>query len=262
MRLLYHVGREMRLLSSIIKHSRINQLGTIQLGEPKKSETLISDTNDIQESYKEKYNMAEKEALRLKEEAKRNARQILEQAREEADSLLNQAKLQQEELLEIAYLEMDEARKIVADEKRIIIADAHKEKDAIIQEAINQKEKILEQIEPEMVSIIKNLLNRIIDKQVVGSGQWLEWIVRKMIRTENINESIIVRISEECYEAYSSMLESQLGDFKYGVHIERDRTLNDFSCAIEATTGTIYYDVKEGLDEVLKELDMLQSLSE
>ena len=245
----------MRSLSSVIKGGRILNQTVINLEERAKKHLASPQVSEdpIQVALDEHY-------AKLKDEAREEANRILEEAKQEACEILENAKMQsnalQNEILALKQTTLEQVKQ----QEISLVENAKIEAEAIINNAYMEKQQILEEAEPEMVQLIIKLLGHIVGDAMFENAEWVNVLVKKMINKESISDDLTIVIAPPVYE---KLMENETNTFsllKGTVSVRQDETLNDTTCIVETPQGDIVYDIREGLNAVLRELKILQTL--
>ncbi len=257
MRLLFLVEQEMRSLSNIIKYNRINDRGVICLGEvvPK---DVQEETPEVEQMIRPEPEQAQQQLVLAEEEAAR----MLAVAREEAGYIYQQAQSEKEALRLEANAEIEQMKNELEATytQRLQLLEEKEAANEVALQAL--RAQLLVDVEDEVVTLMKQLLERIVAKQVYTDGKWLEWIVRKMLYTENVTEAITIYLGSANYHEQKVILAEKMADFPYTLNIEEDRTLAVSMCAVQTAKGRIEYDIQEGLQQVLADISKVQTLSQ
>ncbi|MGL5674987.1 MAG: FliH/SctL family protein [Cellulosilyticaceae bacterium] len=245
-------------MSSIIKHNRIQQQGTIQLGQVQKREQPMTTSGEMPV-----VDMSQQleEAETIKLEAADAAKQILERARKEAETFLESAKREMANTYQQQESELAHRQQVAAEERAQLLETTTKECESLLVAAQEEKQKLLEEAEPEVVDIIKQLVGRIVNVKVLQDEKWLPLIVQKMLASEKLAEPIRIQVAPDTYEQQRELLEEGLAHYHYPYQIESIAHLETSTCIVETSGGSIYYDIQEGLEEVLQLVDTLQQLT-
>lgn len=245
----------MRSLSSVIKGGRVLTQTIINLEERSKRHQVVPET--YEDPIKEALN---EHCIQIKNEAKQEATKILEAAKTEAEEILNNAKIEHEKLQSDVFQLKEETLKGLEQERQNILEEAENKAQSIINDAYAEKQKLIDDAEPEMVQLITRLLGHIIGDAMFENSDWVEVLVKKMISQENISEDICVVTSPQTYEQLIASKENNFTYAKGTITFRQDETLNNSTCVVETSQGDIVYDVQTGLNAVLRELKILQTL--
>lgn len=242
----------MRLLSSIIKSHRVTGEKVIEIGKqlilPRVHECDHDEPVD-QKQYEALIEKAQKEKEILIEEAQDQIRIMQQEAkialqererqqREDMIRLEEEARIKAKQIEEQAYIRADELRK----------------------RAELEKEQILAEAEPEIVALVQKLVGHIIHEELVHHTEWITLLVRKIYQHEMTKESITVSMNPQIYERLSDKQKEELMHMGEGIRLKTDENMSVTRCEFETSQGSISYDIEEGLDKILKELAILQSL--
>lgn len=199
------------------------------------------------------YNALYEEALKAKEvilaEAKKQVSEMIEEAHECAQIMEQKAATESQRILQEANTQADK-----------MIQTAKQEVEHLIEVAYQEKQQILNQAEPEVVEIIETLVGHIIHEEVARNNKWIAYIVKKMIMREKIIGGITVYVSPQVLESITEEEYKSFEQLKQEVILRADEEVNSTTCLVETSEGSILYDLSEGLDRILLELNMLKQL--
>lgn len=243
----------MRSLSSIIKSQRIARETIINLGITQMPKVLVEEETIDKE-------VCEKEREALLKQAKLEAAQILAEAQDDAKRIIEQANQQVSQM----HLDSEKICLELQEEVKLKVAsiqeDAKRESENLINEAYHEKEAILRGVEPEIVNLVQQLVSHIVQEELVAHTEWIMLLLKKARQKEHIRERVELIINPTLAQRLSEKEREAIQSFGEGVTLNIDESLNDTSCAIKTSHGSMVYDVKQGLEKVLKELSILQSL--
>lgn len=253
-------------MSSIIKRDYIKQGSIINLQERMQftyanepENTKAQPGMGIQE--KEIDLESETKHEKLYEQAIKQKEEILIAAKQEADEIRAKAyeeiRITREEEIEKIQQRIQETKERVES----MIQTAKVEEAQIIQAAYSQKQKILEQATPEVVEVIKMLVTHILYEEVVKGNQWISYVVKKMIFKEKLLGDLVVHLSPDVLASITTEEYKEFENLKNKITLEADESLNNTTCMVETTEGSILYDLSEGIDKIIKELTILEKLT-
>ncbi|MDF2877389.1 MAG: hypothetical protein K0S30_485 [Clostridia bacterium] len=257
----------MRLLSSIIKGGRIREQKIINLSERFSAIDSQAERNDFllnegtalapqQEAedmflQEEQTHRMYEEAETALREAKEKARQIVEEAMGKADVIKEAAQKEKMSLLNEAV-----------DKQKGILEAAKREAEQIVQDAETEKKHIIGNTESELAQTLMTLLQYLIGEEVYHNIDWLLCIIRKMLSNDALKKEIKIFVSPAMYNKLTDENKEKLKHIKEGVTLQSLETMEDTACRVETEQGAIEYDVKEGLDKVLSDIDILKNLKQ
>lgn len=248
-------------MSSIIKKGSIIQGSVIKLQDQVKLidfEKVLDSKASIEELPARQEDRGENQ---LREEALEEKENILLRAREEAANLLRKAKEEAEEIRQEVFQKKQEILEYARIQEKEIIEEAKEQASYIIEGALEEKHRILSSLESEVVEIIKLLVSHIIHEEIATGYNWLNYIVRKMLVKENLTGDLTVYVSPTSLEGLAEEDYNSLKSIKESLKVLADESISDTSCIIETLEGSILYDLSEGLDKVLKDLNRLDQLA-
>lgn len=249
-------------MSNIIKGGRIRSEGILNLSnrifqvqeEPtsEKEQIIENKINAIDEEIHQKQQElqqleyliqqrieeARQKAEEVVSDACEKGRQIEEEARKKASLIIEQAAQKQEEILE----------------------NVKQEADRIREQALAEKENKLQAVEGEVVELIIKIIQHIISEELIHNTDWLKYLVRKMMSEGMPNEEVTLLVSSENMarlreeETFASSL------LKLAA-VEADDALNDTTLVLVTSRGNIEYDISRGMEQVISELRIINSLS-
>lgn len=251
MKLLYHVAQEMRLLSNIIKHNRIHEKGIRSIGK-----------KPLHTGHKEAQNVLKLNTDELMEEARKKAEdysiQSEAKARAQAEKIIEEAHSQKEKQYAACQQACEQMKEQAQKEKEKIISEAHSLAKALIEDAEQVKQNLIQSAEKDIIEIIEKILTRVVDEKIIKHPEWLKLIVKKMITTNHLMEEMTLYVGEEVYKSFGNTLKDELKAFEQCINLKVDTSLQQSGCMLETQVGSIYYDVKEGLEAALEDLKFLQ----
>lgn len=257
----------MRLLSSIIKGGRIREQKIINLSERFSDIDSQIESNDFLSNQEVALApQQEAEAIFLKEEqisrVYEEAENALHEAKEKAKQILEEAIGKAEEIKKTAQIEKNGLLNEARDKQNSIIEAAKKEAEQIVQEAKAEKKHIIGNTEKELAQTLMTLLQYLIGEEVYHNIDWLLCIVRKMLSNDIFKKEIKILVSPTMYNKLTVEHKKSIEQIKEGVTLQSSETIKDTECRVETEQGAIEYDVKEGLDKVLSDIDILKNLKQ
>ena len=199
------------------------------------------------------------EELRLLEESLQNK---LTLAHTEAEAILAQASKKSQEIEEEAYRLKEKIIQEAYDQQMIIHQQADEAVKEIRKSALDEKEQMLASVEDDVVEVMITLLQHIISEEMNGHIDWLRFVVKRLLRQEEIDDAVTLLVSPHTMEWLEKERESFIEAFSKLAAIEVKDTLNDTTCVLVTNQGNIEYDIAEGLNNVIKELRILKGLKQ
>lgn len=270
-------------MSSIIKGERIRNQSVINLSErfqalhieyekdevDHASQDSIShainqeiDTTIQEETQEElQINIQEEQINMLLAKANSEAEQIVEEARKQAEAMIAAAQSQSRNIeidMQTKYAKLLEEANA---KTQVILEDATHEAEQIRVQAEVEKQELIKNTENDFTKVLKKLLSHIISEEVFNNTDWLICMVRKMLQECATKEPINIAVSQKVLEMLSETQKSQIKQLGDHITLEARTTLNDTSCLVETKQGNIHYDVIDGLERVISEIQILEKLS-
>lgn len=246
----------MRSLSNIIKGGRIRKETMIDFSEryiamhaqESDAELALEQTEEEKafSIYEEKLNEANEKATQILMEANQKAEQILQEALTNAAHIEEKAKNSEIEM----HARMDE-------EKRKLLENTNNECARLLEEAQNEKTRIINESEGEIVETLKHLLQYIVSEELFNHTEWLECIVKRVLSDERLRDPITVLVSPNLYERLSDIEKQSIERLRKEIVLQEADELNDTSCKVITSEGCVEYDLNEGLNRVLSEIQIL-----
>ncbi|HOQ17606.1 MAG TPA: FliH/SctL family protein [Defluviitaleaceae bacterium] len=224
-------------MSSIIKGPAVNynyeQTVQIKANEEFPKEDLVKIDNTSAEIIVQ--NILEKaryDANKMIHEAEKAAAELLDKARQEAIALKKET---EEEAWKEGY-EKGLQQGILEGEK--IKSQAKEE----LKKAYLEKERIINEIEPQMVQLIIDILEKLLANSIKTNPQYILYLIRKgFSQVKEGNEKIIIRVSDQDYPLVIESKEELIEDLGINNDIEiiKDSSLSCSDCIIETDFGNI-----------------------
>lgn len=234
-------------LQERIQFTYTNELGSIE-AEPNGNIQEIESEPEIK--YEKLYEQAIKQKEEILIQAKREAGEIMANAYEEI-------RITREEELKKIEQRIQEAK----EQAENMIQTAKIEEAQIIETAYNQKQEMLEQATPEVVEVIKMLVSHVLHEEVAKGNQWISYVVKKMIFKEKLLDDLVVYVSPHILASITTEEYKEFDSLKNQITLESDESLNNITCMVETTEGSILYDLSEGIDKIIKDLTVLEQLT-
>lgn len=241
-RLLFHVAEGMRLLSNIIKSTRVS-VSSIN----KFNIEIMPIVNEIASD-----NVLVSEEVLDDSFIKANEQQIIALANQKAEEIILKANEKANDILTNAICNAeDEAEKIKQDAQKMgydygynsaieqietLKAQAQLE----LENAIKQKEEILLSSEPQMVDMILKLSKTIFGKALEINPQVIMLLIKKALEQSTVNGKLYIHVSKEDYDCVIENV-SQIYELSSNEEIEiiKDLTLTKGDCIIETPYGNV-----------------------
>lgn len=254
-RLLFHVGQVMRSLSSIIKNYRTLQGNIISIG--KEQSYLQVETNSSSTAIAVEEPVEQIDLAFLEEEAKKEAMKIVQDAELKAKAILEKAQVEIATMKQNIEAETTAYRTQINEEIHMKQLQAQEEVDSLIKAAYLEKENIIKQAEPEIVELVAALVHKIVDFKLISGIEWLTLFVKQAIEKEQFKEKVQVIVASKMLEENEEALQEAFKHLPVEVELTCDSRLSCTSCKVESSKGGITYDIKEGLQKMLDELQLL-----
>ena len=260
-------------MSSIIKGERIRNQSIINLSERFQALHIEYEKNEIEDealvtasqlNTEIEDNLVEMSHLQKEEillEAKKEADLILKEAHQKAEEILAQALQKAEEIKGEAQSQQTQLLAQIEEKTSAILEDAEKEAESIKLQATEEKRMLIDSTESEMVEVLQQLLTYLVGEEVYNNTQWLTCIVKRMLEECHTKEIIKICIAPTLFEHLTESQKNELQALGENIILEERSTLNETTCVVETTQGSISYDVKEGLERVISQIKTLEKLS-
>ena len=211
----------------------VNVLDTAALTEmqDKKNEQGKNESQPPEDTARSIIGAAEEKAKRIIAEAEEESRRLAEDKRAECEAELINLK---DETLKNAF---DEGYDKGYEETKIIRAKS----DEILNGAYKERENIFKNMEPELVDLVSELVNKLIHDTADIRPELISYLIRQGLDTANAPGDVLIHVSESDYdEAVKHKNEYLTGvDMGSRVDIIKDASLNKSDCVIETTYGNI-----------------------
>jgi len=249
-----------RLLSKIIKapyvHIKDKKVINVITPASKKSENLNLIQKESQQTLLAK---AQKEAQIILGQAERERTEMLRQIQEEKEKILQKAFQEgyqegqhigkeqgYQEGYQVGYQEGEQ-------EAVALKADA----ESILQAAYEEKDRILQGIEPKMVQLLENILEKMVGATLKFHPNVILFLIKKGFQETSFKGDIHIYVSEEDYDTVVKNKEEFLRDIEQEVIIMKESSLQRGDCILETPIGNIDCSLGSQFQEVKKELYML-----
>ena len=224
-------------MSNVIKSPAVNfnHENTIEIKTneefPKEEIITIDDTSAeiMTQNILEK---ARQDADRMIHEAEKAAARILDKANKDAEALIIEVK---EEAYKKGY---EEGLRKGVEEGDIILSKAKKE----LEKALLEKEKIINEIEPQMVQLIIDILEKLLGNTIKTNTKHISYLIKKGFSQINEgSDKVTIRVSEKDYPYVIESKDEILEDLGIDNNIEiiKDSSLSFSDCIIETDFGNI-----------------------
>ena len=255
----------MRLLSNIIKGGRIRNQSIMDFSLRNTHEVEGEEIEEIKdELFESKQEGKHSETLEMKQrqlqeiehiinekisDANQKAEQIIAAALERAQYIESDAQTRKNDMI----FEMNQ-------EKEGLLAKAKEKAEQIQLEAYEEKKAILASTEEEVTQTMIILLQHIIGEELNYHTDWVSCLVKKMLSDQDTDEKVKVILSPSLFERLPKAQKEAITQIKKQVVLETCEALNDTTCMVETSHGSIRYDVQEGLERVISDIRILQNV--
>ncbi|ONI47330.1 hypothetical protein AN644_00705 [Candidatus Epulonipiscium fishelsonii] len=218
------------------------------------------DEENYEDDYEDDYENDEDYENDYKGNKEQAAEDILVKARKEANEIIEQAYIQ----AEADRLKLEEDIKKQAQQEieklDIMEQEAHKKADEILQKANQEKLAMLGNLEPDVTNVISNLLRHIIGYEIKHEIKWLSYLVKHMLQQQSLIKPFEVHVSEELYEKLNQTEIDKVESLSKGLKVIPAPYLQDDDIVIQTDMGEISYNITEGMEKVIKDLEMVNSI--
>lgn len=205
---------------------------------------------DNQNDYEEKDDK-EYEAGNILVKARKEANNIIEQAYAQIDA--ERAKLEED----IKKQAQQEIEKLDAMEK-----EAHEKAEQILEGANQEKINMLENLEPEVTNVINNLIRHIIGYEIKNEIKWLSYLVKHMLQQQSLIKPFEVNVSKDLYERLDQIEIDKVENLGKGIKVVPNLYLKDDDIIVQTDMGEICYNITEGMERVIKDIEMVNLIEE
>lgn len=131
-----------------------------------------------------------------------------------------------------------------------------KEAEKVLASAKEEKEKILADIEPALINMTINIIDKIINNAKIINPDVIKCIIKMGMAQTKIMGDIFIRVSEADFENVLNSKDEIIpsSDSSANVEILKDSTLNAGDCLIETPFGNIDCGVDQQLREIKNDL--------
>lgn len=203
--------------------------------------------------------------------------ELMAAAKERADELIAEA---EETARENAEREAEEIRAAAMSEASLIrdrarndgynkgyeqgtaAAEAMKNEAAsLLEDARNERERILAEIEPQVVDLTVDILDKILGDVKVIEPQVVLYLVKKGLSETKMSGEITVKVSDSEYDAVvdNKQLVPELAAASAKIEIVRDHSLASGDCVIETEFGNVDCSIDEQFKKVRESLYFMLS---
>ena len=199
-------------------------------------------------------------------EANRAAEEIIKSGKIKAEDIVNNAEREAEKVLEKTYLE---AKKVIEHSKDTGFKEGFnkgydegkKTSDEIILEAnqikrnyLQEREATLLGLEEEVVDLVIEICEKILNQKLIDDKESIISVVLKGIKSLNVRDSIVIRVSREDYDIVDMSKERILvmANLIDDIVIKVDNNLLKGGCIIESSSGNVDASIDVQIKEMKK----------
>jgi flagellar assembly protein FliH len=253
-------------LSSIIKApfvSFLDQKKEIKVIETSNSKIINSSSND---------NKVDNSNMYIENEIKETSEQMaaILEAEEECKNKIKNAQIEAEEIISVALEEANQLKDNAYNEgkslgyedgKNEYVKEIEQIKDQLELERQSiavEKEKAIAEVEPKMVEIIKNIVQKLVNSQVAVDDTII-YLIKQGFKEIELHGDIIIKVSSEDFEYVIDNKEKLTKDVSERVNLEilKELSLQSKECIIETQMGNIDCSLGTQLNGLLKELQFI-----
>lgn len=256
-------------MSSIIKSpfvSLLNQKKPIEVVNINNSKIINSSPKEEQETkVKESESNLNQELTKTSREQdlKINYEEVIAKANKEANAIVQEAERKMAEIeVQIRTNAKAEGYKVGYEEGKIAASKELEELKVELQNAIeqkqNEKQNLLVNIEPQIASIINQLVTNLVGIQSVNPETIL-YLIKQGFNEIEQHGDLIIRVSSDDFDQVvenKSILSDNLSE-KIDLEILKDVSLKKNDCIIETDLGNIDCSLDVRLNGLKKELDLI-----
>lgn len=189
---------------------------------------------------------AEAKALETIRDAEEQAKIIVEKANSLASDI---------------NLEIEAHRNTINEQARMeysaMIENAELESNDIITKAKVEKATILESISGDIEKTVIGLVGNLIDFELASSNRWVGYLVKRMLSSGGFDGELILRLNTEIYQGMSKEETDLIYNLKQDIRVITDTGLSRSACIIESGDCAIEYDIKDGLRDMLRDIETI-----
>lgn len=199
-------------------------------------------------------------------EADKTAEEIIKSAKIEADNIVANAEKESEKVLEKTYIE---SKKVIEHSRDTGFKEGFnkgydegkKASDELILEAnqikrnyLQEKEVTLSSLEDEVVELIISICEKILNQKLLDDKESIISIVLKGIKSLNVRDSVVIRVSREDYDIVDMSKERILAmaNLIDDIVIKVDNNLSKGGCIVESTSGNVDASINVQIKEMKK----------
>ncbi|KLO21622.1 hypothetical protein X275_08425 [Marinitoga sp. 1197] len=191
---------------------------------------------------------AEEIAKKIIEDAERKASEIIENAKHEAENIVNEAHLAYAEEIEKARREGKERAE---NELNLLIEQYSQQLNQLLSSFEKSINLELYNVRMLLFNILKLLVNKFLDIEILSSPKWIENSLNKIIEKFINFNKIKIHISSNIINNYSQLIEKF--DSLDNIEIIEDITLPDFSLSVHTDMGKIIINK----DNIIKQVNTI-----
>ena len=259
----------MRSLSSIIKSGRARDQGIMNLSDRQNGKRIEEVHNDMMameghSHHDEQMHVTSSDIEEKKEELLRVQCEIdrmIAESKQQAEAIINSAYAKASEIETDSIAMKEQMLLEVAEKEKQLLEGAQTRASEITNAAFEEKMQMLGQVEGEVVETMITILQHIMSEEVTYNRDWLYYIVKRMLQKPDVEEGVALLISADLYESLENKYKEKLLTLRKLSDIKVDESLNDTTCKLVTSQGSIEYDVQQGLDKMISELRIMKSLS-
>lgn len=197
----------------------------------------VASAIEIDEEYNNILNQAQLEAEEILKQAKEEAKKIETKSYEEGKAK------GYEDGMNIGMQEIDSIKKDLEIERQNISIE---------------KEKAIKEIEPVMIDLIKKIVTKLVDTQVVVDDTIL-YLIKQGFKEIELNGDIIIKVSSEDFDYVVENKDKITKNISEKVNLEilKETSLENKECVIETQMGNIDCSLGTQLNGLLKELKLI-----
>lgn len=245
-------------MSNLIKANQIT------LGEKKvltadvilQMKELSDSIDDLQEEQRRLLREAEEEAMRIRQEAEKVLQEAVEQSHQIIDDATHEMEVKREEIF-------DKAK-----EEGYIqgVQDAEQAMEQMLEAANQQLAKaekdsmdLIASVEPHMVSILKGLVEKVLNMQSRYDDEVLLHLIRQGFADQKIGNQVKIKVSPEQSEYLQEHLQSLYKGISEDTHIEiiEDVALEFGDCILETASGHMVLSLGQQIEGIKEYINLL-----
>lgn len=226
---------------------------------------VIVETHNIESKVEEQPKLYEAPS---EDEANAISKQIIENASLEAKSIIDKAEEKAKEIIEDAEESghkmsisiKNEAYKTGYDDginKGYQEASAIREEAEVIKkEALEYRENLINKIEPEMIDLIIDIVNKLLSVEIKTNPKVISLLIKQGLSKSTLTEDISIHVSKDDYQSVLNSKDEIMAslDTMTDIKFIEDTTLKKSDCIIETGFGTIDCGLTTQYNELKKNL--------